>query len=194
MSRASLHETEVATGSDSFRQPDIVDRESSGLGSLVWHAVLTRYRHERKVCDQLTGKQIEVFFPTTFRWSVHGRHRKRVEWPLFPGYCFVRIPSHLLIPVLSCAGVAHIVSFAGKPAPIPDYEIEAIQRLITTSLAYDALPFVKEGAPVRVIRGPLAGTRGRLVRKGLNYRLLLAIELLGRVLSVEVDASDVEPA
>lgn len=178
------------------------DRRSPGLplddpesaSGMAWHAVLTRSRHEWKVYNQLLAKGVEAFLPTTFRWSRYRQRKERIEWPLFPGYCFVRISGELLIPVVSCDGVSHIVSFAGRPAPIPDVEIEAIQRLVASTLKYDALPFVREGAPVRVTRGPLAGTRGRLVKKGADYRLLLSVELLGRVLSVVVDASDVDPA
>jgi transcription antitermination factor NusG len=168
--------------------PDDVGAADSGS----WHAVLTRSRHERKVHSQLVAKEVETFLPTTFRWSRYRAHRRRIEWPLFPGYCFVRLPRTETLRVLSCHGVSHIVSFAGEPAPIPDYEIESIQRLVATTLKFDAWPFVKEGTAVRVTRGPLAGARGRLVRKGTDFRLLLAVELLGRVLSVHVDASDVE--
>ncbi|MEO8071569.1 MAG: hypothetical protein ABI652_09210, partial [Acidobacteriota bacterium] len=84
--------------------------------------------------------------------------------------------------------------FAGQPAPIPDHEIEGIQRLVATTLQYEAWPFVKAGTPVKVTRGPLAGTRGHLVKNGEDFRLVLSLELLGRMLSVHVDAADVERA
>ena len=51
---------------------------------------------------------------------------------------------------------------------------------------------MNEGTPVEITRGPLAGVRGRFVRRGADFRVLLAIELLGRMLSVQVDAADVE--
>ncbi len=143
--------------------------------------------------DQLIGKSIEAFLPTVARWSRWRDRRKRIDWPLFPSYCFVRWPHTSLLPVLSCPGVLQVVSFGAKPAPVPDYEIDAIRRLLATTLRYDPCPFVAEGTMVRVERGPLAGACGRLLQKGRDFRLLLAVEMLGRALSVHVDACDVEP-
>jgi transcription antitermination factor NusG len=175
------------------RLTELSDADTGALTVRAWRAVRTRSRHEWKVRDQLIAKGFETFCPTTFRWN-HYRHRaKRTEWPLFPGYCFVRIAEASSLAVLTCHGVTQIVSFAGHPARVPDYEIEAILLLTSTELKYDALPFVKVGAPVQVVRGPLAGTRGRLLRKGADFRLLLSVELLGRMLSVEVSAADVRP-
>lgn len=189
-----MHSVRFVTDFEDLRDHGSVatlDADASLLGG-DWHAVLTRSRHERKVYDQLLAKRVEAFFPTVQRWSRYRERRKLIEWPLFPGYCFVRLPVQGVLPILSCHGVSHIVSFAGQPARIPDYEIESIQRLVMTTLKFDAWPFVKEGTSVRVVRGPLSGARGRLVRKGSDFRLLLSVELLGRVLSVSVDGGDVE--
>jgi hypothetical protein len=46
---------------------------------------------------------------------------------------------------------------------------------------------------VEVTHGPLRGVVGRLVRKGTHARLVLAVELIGQGVSVEVDAADVKP-
>jgi hypothetical protein len=55
-----------------------------------WFAVWTRSRHERAVFEQLTERGIEAFLPTTPRWSRWKDRKKKIEWPLFPGYCFAR--------------------------------------------------------------------------------------------------------
>ena len=44
---------------------------------------------------------------------------------------------------------------------------------------------------VEVVGGPLKGVFGRLVRKGAHARLILAVDLIGQAVSVEVDAADV---
>ena len=41
---------------------------------------------------------------------------------------------------------------------------------------------------VEVTGGPLKGVFGRLVRKGAHARLILAVDLIGQAVSVEVDA------
>ncbi len=45
---------------------------------------------------------------------------------------------------------------------------------------------------VEVTHGPLKGVVGRLVRKGSHARLVLAVDLIGQAVSVEVDAADVK--
>jgi transcription antitermination factor NusG len=44
---------------------------------------------------------------------------------------------------------------------------------------------------VEVTHGPLKGVIGRLTRKGAHARLVLAVDLIGQAVSVEVDAADV---
>ena len=157
----------------------------------AWFAVWTRSRHEAAVLEQLLGKGIEAFLPTLPKWSRWKDRKKRVDWPLFPGYCFARIDPSSSLQVVSCSGVVTLVSFEGKPAPIPAAEIEAIRTLVHSDLQYDPCPLIPEGAKVEVIAGPLRGVVGRLVRKGAHARLVIAVDLIGQGVSVEVDAADV---
>ena len=156
-----------------------------------WFALRTRYRHEPLVRDQLRAKDIEAFLPTVTRWSRWRDRKKRIEWPLFEGYCFARFELTRRFAALNCVGVIEIVSSQNRPASIPDVEIDGIRRLVSSGLQYDPHPFLQEGASVRVARGPLCGIVGRLVRKGMNARLVLSVELVHAALSVEVDAADV---
>ncbi len=166
---------------------------ASDAGDASWFAVVTRSRHERKVHDQLQSREVESFLPYVQRWSRWRDRRKLIEWPLFPGYCFARCSSGDMRPVLACRGVVHVVSFAARPAPVPDHEIDGIRRLLDSRLPHDPCPFIDVGMWVQVAYGPLRGVRGRLVRKDHTTTLVVAIEMLGRALSVEIDAADVRP-
>ena len=158
-----------------------------------WFAVWTRSRHEQVVRQQLETKGIEAFLPTITRWSRWKDRKKKIDWPLFPGYCFARFVPDSGLTVLKCVGVVNIVSFEGKPAPIPDHEVEGIRRLVTSELQYDPCPLIHEGMMVEVVHGALKGVIGRLVRKGSHARLVLSVDLIGQAVSVEVDAADVRP-
>jgi transcription antitermination factor NusG len=164
---------------------------SSESPALSWFAVWTRSRAEKAVHDQLGAKGIDVFLPTVTRWSRWKDRRKRVDWPLFPGYCFARFDPHHPLQVLTCSGVATIVSFDGKLAAVPDAEVEGIRLLVTSGLQYDPCPFLKEGSRVEVVHGPLKGVVGLLVKKGPNARLVLSVDLISSAVSVTVDAADV---
>src|SRR5262245_49757408 len=156
-----------------------------------WYALWTRSRHEQVVREQLEQKHVEAFLPTVTRWSRWKDRKKKIDWPLFPGYCFARFDPRERMPVLKCTGVVNIVSFEGELAPIPDYEIQGIRQLLESELAYDPCPLIREGMMVEVMHGPLKGGIGRLVRKSSRARLVLSVVLIGQAVSVEVDAADV---
>jgi transcriptional antiterminator NusG len=156
-----------------------------------WFAVWTRSRHEHAVFEQLTERGIDAFLPTTPRWSRWKDRKKKIDWPLFPGYCFARFPPAGRLPVLKCAGVVSIVSFNGELAPVPDDAIEGIRALVNSALPCDPCPMLKTGMRVEVVHGPLKGVVGRLQRKGSQARLVLSVDLIGRGVSVQVDAADV---
>ena len=117
----------------------------------------TRSRHEQVVREQLEQKRIETFLPTVTRWSRWKDRKKKIDWPLFPGYCFARFDPRERLPVLKCTGVVSIISFEGEPAPIPEQEIDGIRRLVLSDLAYDPCPMIREGMMVEVVHGPLTG-------------------------------------
>ena len=158
-----------------------------------WFAVWTRSRHEQVVREQLAKKHIDVFLPTITKWSRWKDRKKKIDWPLFPGYCFARFNPEDPLAILKCTGVVNIVSFEGKPAPIPEIEIESIRTLVGSELQFDPCPLIHEGQMVEVVHGPLKGVIGRLMRKDAHRaRLVLSVDLIGQAVSVEVDVSDVK--
>ena len=157
----------------------------------AWYAIWTRSRHEQVVREQIERKGFEAFLPTVTKWSRWKDRKKKIDWPLFPGYCFARFDPAERLPILKCTGVVNIVSFDGDIVPIPDFEIDGIRRLVETDLQFDPCPLIHEGMMVEVVHGPLKGVIGRLVRKGAHARLVLAVDLIGQAVSVTVDAADV---
>ncbi|HEY3043107.1 MAG TPA: UpxY family transcription antiterminator [Vicinamibacterales bacterium] len=159
-----------------------------------WFAVWTRSRHEQVVREQLERKKIAAFLPTITRWSRWKDRKKKIDWPLFPGYCFAQFNPDDALPILKCAGVVNIVSVEGRPAPIPEYELDSIRLLVGSDLQFDPCPLIHEGMMVEVTHGPLRGVVGRLMRKNApKATLVLSVDLIGQAVSVEVDAADVKP-
>lgn len=163
------------------------------ITSLHWYALRTRSRHEKLVRDQLAQQGIEPLLPTVKRLSQWKDRKKEVEVPLFSGYCFVRFTSDQKLPVLKTVGVVDIVGGGQRPEPIPDEEITAIQTLIASVLPYDPHPYLQEGMKVEVIRGPLQGLQGILLRKEKRHRLILGVRLIQQAAAVEIDTADVVP-
>ena len=139
--------------------------------------------------EQLERKGLEAFLPTITRWSRWKDRKKQVDWPLFPGYCFVRFDGAERLPVLKCTGVVNIVSFDGDIAPIPEHEIESIRRLVESELQFDPCPLIREGMMVEVTHGPLQGRRRPAGAQGRRTRAWCCRWILiGQAVSVEVDA------
>jgi len=167
--------------------------DSPLLGVPRWYALRTRFRHEKLVRDRLAGQGFEQFLPTIKRLSQWKDRKKEIEVPLFSGYCFAWFAWQDRLPVQRVSGVANIVGNGHGPEPIPDQEIEAIKTLMASSLRYDAYPYLMEGMAVEVIRGPLKGVRGILLRKAKPYRLIMSIKLIQQAASVEIDCDDIVP-
>ena len=166
---------------------------SGDNGNLAWYAIRTRSRHEKMVRQQLGARGLEAFLPLVDRRRRWKDRWKTVSFPLFPGYCFARFPYPDRLVVQTAIGVVQILGINGHASPIPDAEIEAVRLLVTSTLPLDPHPYLREGMEVEVTRGPLAGVRGILVRKGSRARLVVAIHLIQQAASVELDAADVRP-
>lgn len=156
-----------------------------------WYVLRTRSRHEKLVHSQLADRRIEAFLPLYERWSRWKDRRKKIAFPLFPGYCFARFPLTERLRVLNLVGVVELVGVRGKPEAVPDREIEALEHLTATTLQYDPHPFLEEGMEVEVVRGPLTGVRGKLLRKDRVTRLVLAVTLIRQAAVVEIHPADV---
>lgn len=199
MSRGKVRGVAIATGyTDHSGRVDPSDTSvKGGLGAegspQHWYALRTRSRHEKVTSRYLSQRGFEVFLPLVDRIRQWKDRRVHVQFPLFPGYSFIRCGVGHHRQVKMAAGVVEVLGVAGRPVPVPLEEVEAVRRLVTSILPVDPHPTLEPGKPVEVIRGPLVGLRGVLIRKGPRTRLLVAISLLSQGASVEIAASDVVP-
>ncbi len=159
--------------------------------SARWYAIRTRSRHEKLVRDRLAAESIEHLLPTVMRLSQWKDRKKEIEAPLFPGYCFARFAWPDRLAVQTVSGVVGIVGGGHRPEPVPDREIDDLRTLMSSTLKYDAHPYLREGMAVEVIRGPLKGVRGILLRKDKRHRLVLSVHLIQQAAAVEIDDADV---
>jgi transcription antitermination factor NusG len=158
-----------------------------------WYALHTRHQHEKIVDRILINKGFDTFLPlysTTHNWK---DRTKSLSLPLFPCYVFLRGGIERRLQIITTPGIHGVVSSGGRPAVIPDLEIEAIRRAVESGARVEAHPFLKCGNWVRVMCGPLTGVEGILVRKKNISRLVLSVEILGTAAAIEVSAFHVEP-
>jgi transcription antitermination factor NusG len=159
----------------------------------LWYAARTRAQHEKSVADQLARRSVEHFLPlyeSERRWT---DRRVRLQLPLFPGYVLVRLALRDRLQVLQVPGVASLVAFRGIPAALPQEEIDALRRSLTSGLGAEPHPYLAAGRRVRIKTGPLAGMEGILVRRKNQQRFVVSLDLILRSVAVEVDGLGLEP-
>lgn len=162
--------------------------------TLNWYAVYTRSRHEKKSAQLLTDQGIEAYVPlkrVVRQWS---DRRKLVLEPVIRGYLFVKVDHTHYEKVLSTDGVVRYVWFNGKPAIIPEKQINTLKAVVGTDVEIECLPeSLKPGVAVRVIAGPLAGLEGELLRMAGKHKVVVRLHALQQMLAVTLSPLLLEP-
>jgi transcription antitermination factor NusG len=164
---------------------------SSDSLQLRWYAAYTCANHEKRVREQLEERSVESYLPlyeTMRRWK---DRTARLQLPLFPGYTFVRIALKDRLRVLEIPSVVRLVGFNGRPAALPEEQIERLKKGLAGGVRPH--PYLAVGRQVRIKGGPLEGQEGILLRKKGNFRVVISIDLIQRSMIVDVDAADIEP-
>lgn len=157
-----------------------------------WYALYTRSRYEKKVDKLLNEKGITSYLPLNevyHRWS---DRYKKVLLPLFSCYVFVFIALRDRFKVLQTDGAIQLVTFNGKPATIPEDQINIIKRILVEKLNIDHANSFAPGKQVKVIKGPLKGFNGTLIHRNNKNRLVIAIDGIKQALSIEIDYRDLQ--
>jgi transcription antitermination factor NusG len=158
-----------------------------------WYALQVRTRFERVVGLHARGKGYEEYVPT-YRSRRQWTDRVReIELPLFAGYIFCRFDLAERLPLLMIPGVKSVVCFGGAPLPVPEREIAAVQRVLNSGMQYGPWQEFSAGQLVQVKYGPLCGLEGRVVQVKTNFHLIIAVNILRRSVSVEIDRDCVIP-
>lgn len=161
-----------------------------------WYAVYTKSRYEKKLAENLKEKGIEAYVPlrkVVRQWS---DRKKLVAEPLIRSYCFVRpVPGPKQYnEVLDTDGAVRFIWFSGKPAPIPNRQIDILKAITGADVEVDVLNgSLLKGSTVRVNAGPLAGVIGELVSIAGKHRVLIKIDHLDQVLTISISPLLIEP-
>ena len=168
------------------------DRMNQCYVDMNWYALYVVVRHEKKVQSALSRKNVQNFLPLKESLQWWKDRRKKVFFPLFPGYLFVRIAMAEKLNVINTAGVVSLVGTGNAPAPVSVDQIDAIKALIDKSIPFEEEIYTGIGRSVVVRRGPLRGIEGRILETRGKCRLFLSIDIIQRSVSAEVNLNDVE--
>ncbi len=172
----------------------MAEDSSAESPSYGWFAVYTTCRHEKRVAQHFSQREIEHFLPL-YRSERKWRDGSKItlELPLFPCYIFVRIYRSERARVLSVPGALAIVGGTGRdPAPLPDAAIDAL-RAGLHECRMEPHPLLTAGQQVRIGAGAFAGMEGVVVRRKNAFRVVLTLRQIMQSVAVEVDEGDLEP-
>lgn len=178
-------------------RPDDDDTAAGAPNGLdAWYAVWTHSHCERLVSEQMAARQFHCFLPEMNVWSKRaGTPPRLARVPMFPGYLFVRhaMDKSSYAEILKVRRIVRVLEAGWKQlTPIPDSEIDALQRLVDANIPIFAHQHLRHGDRVRVIDGPMTDLEGIFVRdRGARGRLVLSVDLLGRSVAVEIDGTAV---
>ncbi len=161
--------------------------------SLPWIAIRTRARSEKSVAAVLTHWGMECWAPTAAVRRQWSDRVKVVNWPLFPGYLFARVPADGWYPLLDLHGVQTVVKSGRRAAAIDSDTLQDIRAfahgLGSIQELPEYVPWFEPGDLVLVNDGPFAGVRAVVTRLDGQRRVAVGMTMLGQGVSVTLPAA-----
>jgi len=162
-----------------------------GENPVCWWVLHTRPRAEKMLVRKLLKQQISFFLPLyQRRWRSRGRLLSSYL-PLFPGYVFIKSESHHAFHTVETNLVAQVL-------PVVDQEqlhsdLVRVYRLIITGSPLTSEARLMPGSEVEIVRGPFAGLKGRVIRRGKQLKFVVEVQFLQQGVSVELESWMIEP-
>ena len=165
--------------------------ESISENQRKWFALYTKPRQEFKAVINLEAKSIEYYLPTiTIKKQWKDRKKKILE-PIMRGYIFIHVNEKERLISLQNSSIVRTVCFQGKPAVIPEWEIENLKKFLSESRDFIVSNKIEIGAKVKIIEGPFSNVVGVVTGSQEDRWLAVSIELLNRSVLVRLPQESV---
>ena len=164
-----------------------------------WYACRTRARAEKQVDRLLAGSGFETYLPLVEQVRQWADRKKRVAFPLFPGYTFARFTLADTLKVVQTAGLVSVLSGSGRghPMPVREEELESVKIMVDgisrTREAPELAGWIEDGTPVQVLEGPFRGMQGVLLEVRGRSRVSVQLTGIQMGVSVEINAASLRP-
>ena len=162
-----------------------------------WYACRTRARAEKQVDRLLVEQGFDVYTPLVELDRQWADRKKRVEFPMFPGYTFASFSLEQYLDVLRVPGIVHVVGTQGRLTPVRREELDSVRRFAEgirhTGTLPEPVDYLEPGTPVEVTSGPFRGMRGSLLEGDRGARVAVRLGAIRVASSVELDRKDLRP-
>ncbi len=166
-------------------------------GRANWYLIHAKPRQESLADENLRRQGYQTYLPLIRVWRRRrGRNVELIE-PMFPRYLFIHLTESVddFGPIRSTYGVSNLVRFGQDPARVPDDLIAAIRAHEDEQGVHPhPEPQLKAGDRVRLLAGPMAGYEAIFQARSGQERVLLLIEIAGKLAKMKVSAHHIERA
>jgi len=145
-----------------------------------WYALYTHSRCEFKVEEALKAEGVSVYLPVTKTLKKWSDRKKEITLPLFACYVFINVSEKERLASLQHKQIVRCLTDAGKPAIVPDWQIENLKKMITISPHVSVIEGLTVGEEIEIKSGALKGVRGILLNIENKKNLAISIKLLNR--------------
>ena len=160
-----------------------------------WYVFYTRPNSEKVVYNELLKRKYDVFLPmakTLNHWN--NRQKKIVSKVLFPGYIFVKTIRAGIPDIEQLPGVVYCVRCGDRPSIVPDRDMMCIEQMVNLGKEVYTERDFEKGEHVRVVRGPLTGFEGILVKRRGKSRFCIQLKEIEQCACIDIHSSMLEKA
>jgi transcription antitermination factor NusG len=152
----------------------------------IW-LVHTKSRHEKVMATELSRKGISYYLPLVRTARRYQGRTVHFEIPLFPSYLFMGGDEEDRYAALMTHRATNIIRVNDQQRL--RNELRHIHLATQSETPVDLYPGLKKGRRCRVVKGPLSGLEGTILRRRDLCRLYVGVEALGQSAELEIDAS-----
>lgn len=171
---------------------DLLDRELSADSGAVtrWWALHLRPRTEKMLARKLRVRRVGYYLPLHERRKAYQRRIVCSRVPIFPGYLFVHGDDTDYGFTATAREVVNLIPVVEQELLLR--QLRDVRRLIDTGAPITPEERLETGMPARIVRGPLAGMSGHVVRNKRGLKFVLQVQFIQRAASIEVDGTMIE--
>jgi transcriptional antiterminator RfaH len=152
----------------------------------AWWVLHTKPRQEKALGRELLQARVPFYLPLVKRATVVRGRVLHAHVPLFTSYLFLLGDRDQRLKALETRRTVQSLPVAGQAELWRD--LGQIHRLIASGAPVTPEERLEPGALVEIRTGPLAGLKGKILRKGSRERFVVQVNFIQRGASVELDA------
>jgi transcription antitermination factor NusG len=159
---------------------NIIQHNITSPNERAWYALYTKPRAEFKAAEQIGEAEVDYYMPTITTVRQWSDRKKKITEPLLRGYIFIYADEKERVRALEQYSVVKCVFDQGRPAKIPQWQIENLRKMLNASTDVFIQEGLMPGTQVKIKDGPFEGVIGKVQDNPNGKTIAVTIDLLNR--------------